>query len=455
MNMVAPYTRVHRRYEVQKLASDWGLYYTSHHYDILVSNPFGLTNFHLAEERGVTPDYNWFTNRDGMIKFWRGGLMENKDLDVIWPVGMRGTSDRAFTFPQGTTDDQKAATFREVIGTQVKMVRDVIQKPLFHFTMYSEMLPAYQKNPAAFDLPEDVMIIWPDDNDGHMRGLPTSLGKWKHGVYYHLAYLGGNLSKQTTHTETPSVVADEFNKIVKAGATEYMLVNVSEVRDYVMGARMIADICWDAPAIYAKPDAAQRYTDWWSREYFGGEATAQAADTAYEKYFALLDKPNSLWNAMDAIQQLIDRLYHKVAGDTPDAFNADTVAQLQSRTKLLDDALAAEQKAETGMSLAQQRFLSIDVALGLEIAHHQTHAALKLEEALRAPDAAHMWQSVGEARTYLEQLETEFARGEYPPFDRWYHETWIRSARSQNNPHRAFNQLRAFIGSEGHGSINR
>ncbi|SPF56452.1 conserved exported hypothetical protein [Candidatus Sulfopaludibacter sp. SbA4] len=30
MNMVAPYTRVHRRYEVQKLASDWGLYYTSH-----------------------------------------------------------------------------------------------------------------------------------------------------------------------------------------------------------------------------------------------------------------------------------------------------------------------------------------------------------------------------------------------------------------------------------------
>ena len=73
MNMAAPYTRVHRRFEVQKLASDWGLYYTSHHYDILVSNPFGLTTFNLAAERGVKPDYNWFTNRDGMLKFWRGG----------------------------------------------------------------------------------------------------------------------------------------------------------------------------------------------------------------------------------------------------------------------------------------------------------------------------------------------------------------------------------------------
>ena len=449
MNMVAPYTRVHRRYEVQKLASDWGLYYTSHHYDILVSNPFGFTIFNLAAERGVKPEYNWFTNRDGMLTFWRGGLTENKDLDVIWPVGMRGTSDRSFAFPAGTTDQQKATTFREVIGEQVKMVHAALPKPLFHFTMYAEMLPQYQRDPAAFDLPDDVMIIWPDDNDGHMRGLPASLGKWKHGVYYHLAYLGSNLSKQTTHTETPAVVADEFQKIVKAGATEYMLVNVSEVRDYVMGARMIADICWDAPAIYAAPKAADRYTAWWSREYFGGPATAKAAETAYNKYFSLLDKPDTLWTAMDAIQNLIDRLYQKVAGNPPAAFSADTLAQLQSRTKLLDDALAAEEQVESALPLTQRRFFSIDAGLGLRIAQRQTHAALKLEEALRAEDTTRMWQLVLEARAPLELLETEFARGEYPPFDRWYHESWIRSANSLNNPHRAYNQLRTFIGRDG------
>jgi hypothetical protein len=147
---------------------------------------------------------------------------------------MRGTEDRPFTFPEGTTDDQKAATFREVIGEQVKMVRELLPKdktPLFHLTMYSEMLPQYQRNPAAFDLPADVTIVWPDDNDGHMRALPSSPGKFKHGVYYHLAYLGGRLSKQLTHTVEPAVIVDQFEKIVKSGATEYMLVNVSEVRD--------------------------------------------------------------------------------------------------------------------------------------------------------------------------------------------------------------------------------
>src|SRR5207237_74748 len=83
------YVRVQRRFEVQQRASDWGLYYTSHHYDILVSNPFGLTTFNLAAERGVRPDYDWFSNRDGLLTFWRGGVAENHNLDVIWPVGLR------------------------------------------------------------------------------------------------------------------------------------------------------------------------------------------------------------------------------------------------------------------------------------------------------------------------------------------------------------------------------
>lgn len=455
MNMVAPYTRVHRRYEVQKLASDWGLYYTSHHYDILVSNPWGLERFNLAAERGVRPDYNWFTNRDGILKFWRGGVIENRDLDVIWPVGMRGTQDRPFTFPAGTTDDEKARTFRDVIREQVKMVKELLPKdktPLFHFTMYSEMLPQYQRNPAAFDLPADVIIVWPDDNDGHMRGLPAELGRWKHGVYYHLAYLGGRLTKQLTHTVGPSVVAEQFDKIVKSGATEYMLVNVSELRDYVMGARMIADITWDAAAIYAAPDAAGRYTKWWSREYFGSGA---APVEAYNKYFALLNAPGTLWTAPDAIEELLDRLYRKVAGESYPPMNAETVASLQSRNRQLEDALETEVKAGRGMSQSEQRFLSIDVGLGLEAAQRQTEAALKLEEALRAPDSARMWQLVRDARTPLEQLETELERAEYPPFDRWYHESWIRTTLSESNPHRPYIQLRAFISSEGRGSLMR
>ena len=91
-------------------------------------------------------------------------------------------------------------------------------------------------------------------------------------------------------------------------------------------------------------------------------------------------------------------------------------------------------------------------ALGLQIAQRQTHAALKLEEALRAPDAARMWQLGLRSARLPGATGNRIRAGEYPPFDRWYHESWIRSAFSQNNPHRAYNQLRAFMASEGRGT---
>ena len=456
MNMVAPYVRVHRRFEVQQLASDWGLYYTSHHYDILVSNPFGLVTFNLAAERGVRPDYDWFTNRDGLLTFWRGGVAENHDLDVIWPVGLRNTSDRAYTWPEGTTDNDKARVFREVIGLQTAMVRDALppgRTPIFHFTMYSEMLDLYSRDPKAFGLPDDVIIVWPDDNDGHMRGLPTDRGRWKHGVYYHLAYLGGNLSKQTTHTVAPATIAGEFQKIVQAGATEYMLVNVSELRDYVMGARMIADITWNAPAVYASPDPAGRYLSWWTREYFApAPAPAPAAAparAAYDAYHTLLDTPDKLWYASEAVQNLIERLWRRATGQPFTPFNADTLAVLRSRIALLDSALAREAEAGSALNRTERRFLSVDVGLGLRVDERQTRAALTLADALQAPDSSAMWRLVREALSPLEQLETDFARAEYPPFDRWYGETWIRAGLQRNNPHRPYVELRAFIGSDG------
>jgi hypothetical protein len=450
MNMVAPYVRVHRRFEVQQLASDWGLFYTSHHYDILVSNPFGLTTFNLAAERGVRADYDWFTNREGLLTFWRGGVAENHNLDVIWPVGLRNTQDRAYTWPQGTTDDDKARVFREVIGLQTNMVRQALppgRVPLFHFTMYSEMLDLYRRNPAAFGLPDDVIIVWPDDNDGHMRGLPTDLGRWKHGVYYHLAYLGVNLSKQNTHTVAPTTIAGEFQRIVQARATEYMLVNVSELRDYVMGARMLADITWNAPGVYASSDPASRFVAWWTQEYFS--PAAAAARGVYDRYHALFTTPDKLWYASDAVQNLIERLWSRVNGRPNTPFSAETLAVLTTRIAPLDNALAAQALAESTMTAPQRRFFSVDVGLGLRMDQRQTLAALKLAEALQAADSAAMWRLAAEALTSLQQLETDFASAEYPPFDRWYQESWVRAGLQRNNPHRAYVALRAFLASDG------
>ncbi|PYO86587.1 MAG: hypothetical protein DMD58_16450, partial [Gemmatimonadetes bacterium] len=135
----------------------------------------------------------------------------------------------------------------------------------------------------------------------------------------------------------------------------------------------------------------------------------------------------------------------RVTGQPFAAFNPDTLAVLRDRLVGLDSALSAAAQAESTMTAAQQQFFSVDAGLGLRIDERQTQSALLLADALAATDSIAMWRQVRAALTPLEQLEVEFARAEYPPFDRWYHETWIRSGLQRNNPHRAYVVLRAFI----------
>jgi hypothetical protein len=477
MNMVAPYTRTHRRFEVQKLASDWGLFYTSHHYDILLSNPFGFKRFNLAAQRGVTGDWNWLTNRENMLKFWRGGLEENGNLYCIWPVGLRGTDDYAYPFPKEMSQEQQNQIFRQAIDAQLKMARELAptdKPPIFHFTLYGEMLDKYLGSGGKFDMPSDVILIWPDDNDGRMRAVPKEPGNWKHGVYYHAAYYGP-VAKQTAHIVPPARIADQFKRIVDSGATEYALLNVSELREFIQEARLMAEITWDAKASLSDtpsrpedgrllphvptaatqpipPDepspSADRFERWWCSEYFGNSAAPDAVK-AYQQYRKLLDRWDRLWLGSDKVAGAIDSLIKKFAGREFAAARADTLPMLHDRDKQYQQAFATIRQARSKMSPQQQQFFFEHVELPLFMDWRPTQAAILLIGAMAEPDRDKAWKACEEAMKPLEQLETELARAERPPFEGWYRTSWIRNEDTGLNPHRPYLQLRMFLSSGG------
>lgn len=478
MNMVAPYTRVHRRFEVQKTASDWGLIYTSHHYDIMLSNPYGYHHYKLAEKRGVSGDWNWKTNREGMLKYWAGGVEENGSLNCIWPVGLRGTDDYAYPFPKGTTKEEQNRVFQDVIKTQIAETERLLpadKKPaVFHFTLYGEMLDKYLAGKGEFDMPSNVILVWCDDNDGRMRALPKDPGKWKHGVYYHLAYWGP-VAKQAMHVVPPVRVAGEFKKIVERDATEFMLVNVSELREFVMEARMLAEICWDAKTALADtpqlpisdrllphvpteakeplpPDApspsAKRYVNWWCREYFGKDAAPQAAE-CYEMYYDLINRWDMQWYAGDKAVGAIDSLIEKLAGKRFNPARADTLPTLLERQKRYQKVFKLIEQARAKMNRQQRQFFFDHLELPLLITGKQTDAAVILVRAMDEPDRAKVWTMCQEAMKPLEELEVDISRAEHPPFEAWYRDTFIRHPLTGLNPHKPYYALRAFLSSGG------
>ena len=446
-DMVAPYVRVQRPFEIQKTASDWGLIYTSHHYDTLVSNPWGFQRFGLAAARNAGTEWDWFDNRSGLLNFWRGGVLENRDLDVYWPVGLRGTQDRSYTFPDGTSDDVKNKAYREAIDAQVDMVKRLLPKgkaPLFHFTLYTEMLPQYLT--GKLDVPSDVTIVWTDDNDGRMRALPTKKDQWKHGVYYHLAYFSTNTqrTKQISHLITPMRVEEEFRKIVDAGATEYMLVNVSELREFVMEARMLAEMTWDAKTAFANPDAAGRFVDWWSREYFGETAATDVAKS-YRGYYQALPSWDQIAIGGNAVVQALAALEAKLSGKPAPVSAPDPLSSLEQRKTAYDALLQTVSNGAGTLTGDRLQFFYEHVTFPLLVDARQTAAAIKLWKAVAETDPAATRRWCLQAFDDLKVLEEDIRRAERAPFENWYRKTWIRDDNSPYNVHRSYQRTLSFL----------
>jgi hypothetical protein len=399
----------------------------------------------------VDPVWNWFKNKEGMIKFWRGGVWENKELPCIWPVGLRGTNDYGYPFPKDMSEQEQTEVFNHVIETQVNTVKDILpcdEPPVYTFTLYTEMLNKYELDKSDFNLPEDVIIVWPDNNNGVMRGLPKTLGKWKHGVYYHLAYYGMDLHKQGTHIVSPFTITEQFKKIVDAGATEYMLVNVSELRDYIMEARLVAEICWDAPAMLNKDNPGKEYINWWCNEYFGPDGIDDAAKV-YQQYYEILYEPKKLWFAANIIWNLLEELVKKFKGETYKPVSDEDISLLKSRDKQYNAVMDIIEKCMANMTPTQQQYFFENTKLGLSFDWRPTQAALLLHQALVENNKSKAWEYIHQSIHPLEQLELEILKAERPPFFKWYRETWIRGKLSALNVHRSYDLVRAFIASEG------
>lgn len=70
--------------------------------------------------------------------------------------------------------EEKLKMYQQIIDLQVAMTKEVLppdKEPIFHFTMYNEMLDYYRR--GGLRLLDEVMV-WDDDGDGNMRALPNA-----------------------------------------------------------------------------------------------------------------------------------------------------------------------------------------------------------------------------------------------------------------------------------------
>jgi hypothetical protein len=125
------------------------------------------------------------------------------------------------------------------------------------------------------------------------------------GVYYHTA-MYNSMANQLTEMVPLERIQRVFGRAAKAKATEYLLINTSDIRPVLMTTRAVMDLAWNAQPWVDDVRQPAKYLEDWCRR-FGPEAASVLADY-YRAYFAA---PGRYGPA--ETQTLADNAYHTVA----------------------------------------------------------------------------------------------------------------------------------------------
>jgi hypothetical protein len=261
-NMVMPGTWIFPDEPQVKLAAARGLIVSQHH-----AIPLGLN---VARWPKDVP-YNYTSHPEILERAWRNAVNAYlPNQEVLWTVGLRGLSDVTYaSMDPSVQNDNKALgqLISKAIADQMQIVRSTHPDAKFVTNLWQEGARLVQQ--GDLKIPGEVMTVWADDGYGYLQDKgEISAGQ---GAYYHVAMMNGRANQLTEMVPVERIVS-ELGRYVKAGATQYVLLNTSDIRPVPMTIKAVMDFAWRGlpPGV----GGSDRFYRNWSAEQFGEKAAA-------------------------------------------------------------------------------------------------------------------------------------------------------------------------------------
>jgi endo-1,4-beta-D-glucanase Y len=220
--------------------------------------------------------WNYATHADALETFWREGIRRNRSYESIITMGLRGANDTPMA-PGGP--EANMALLERIVGVErtilaQEMNRDVTQVPQA-WCLYKEVLEFYN---AGMRVPDDVTLLWPDDNWGNIRRLPTAEERNRGGgagIYYHFDYHGGPRSYQWINANPLPKIWDQMSLAIQYGADRIWIVNVGHLKGYEFPIEYFMSLAWNAKR-WTGGNAGEFARHWAEREFGAASAPAIA-----------------------------------------------------------------------------------------------------------------------------------------------------------------------------------
>jgi hypothetical protein len=313
-----------------KLADEYGIVMgTSHHEPMLRAQQ-------EWKRHGKGP-WNYATNSEVLRAFWDEGIERNKAYESIVTLGMRGDGD----MPMAANGDIAAnkALLEQIVADQRAIIARHIGPDLTRvpqdWALYKEVQAYYE---AGMRVPDDVTLLWCDDNWGNLRRVPTAEERKRSGgagIYYHFDYVGDPRNYKWLNTNPITKVWEQMNVAYEYDARRIWIVNVGDLKPMEFPIEYFLSLAWN-PQRWPY-DKIGEFGRLWAEREFGPTYAREIADmvSRYTKYNGrrkpeLLDPGTfSLENYGEADTVLTDwknltaaaeRMYRRLPESARDAF---------------------------------------------------------------------------------------------------------------------------------------
>ncbi|HRG04051.1 MAG TPA: glycosyl hydrolase 115 family protein [Paludibacteraceae bacterium] len=324
---------------------------TSHH------EPMGRA--HAEWSKYGTGKWDYSKNQQVLAEFWRSGFERMKNYETVVTLGMRGDGDEPMS------EESNIKLLEKIVKEQRNIIKKVSGKKITEtpqvWALYKEVQDYYDK---GMRVPDDVTLLFCDDNWGNVRKLPDPAAKAHkggYGMYYHFDYVGGPRNYKWINVSQIQRIWEQMNLTYSHGVDRIWIVNVGDLKPMEYPISFFLDMAWN-PAQFNSQNLLS-HTEKWCAAQFGEKYSKEAArliDT-YTKYSRritpelLNDTIYSLKNynefetvmndfralALDAF-----RLYQQIPAESRDAFDQLVLFPINAFSNLYEMYFAVAKNKE-------------------------------------------------------------------------------------------------------------
>ena len=311
-----------------KLANDYAIAVGTSHAEPMMRNNTREWNVNAMGR------FNFLNNRDRMIKYWQQRADQSKPFESFYTIGLRGTGDGPME--GANTPEERRDVLQDVQGVERDILRNSLGKPADQipqaFTVYKEVEEAYN---AGLKLPDDITLVWCDDNYGYLTRLSSPEEQKRSGgagVYYHISYFGRPHDYLWLGTTHPGLIREQMGRAYIENARKEWILNVGDIKPGEYLTQYFMDLAFDYKTL---DEAPQKHLQAFMTQQFGADQAPEITAIMMRYYDLAFERKPEFMGWSQTEQTTPTRTSDYVQSDGEEA---------QKRIAAYDDLVARAEK---------------------------------------------------------------------------------------------------------------